>query len=129
MIIFNFYLGCLESLDFSLLNDLLNLVTQIMSDKILVLYSVIIISVPIVLILESRNAEKILKNIGRIGTGVLAGVGAVDSSLSLYDRYVDSQNKGSSSGDNSNNNNTDKKDNNNNNNNENKGDNKQNESK
>src|SRR5258707_2702975 len=47
----------------------------------------------IALILFSLQSKKnILKGIGQIGTGVLAGIGALDSGLNLYDRYMDSKN-------------------------------------
>ena len=91
------WLFCGFDLDF--LRECLSLVTLIVVDYIYVFYSFIAISILSLIILESRKADKIIKQIAPVGTGVLAGVGALDSSLNLYDRFKASQeNKGSDSG-------------------------------
>jgi hypothetical protein len=93
----NFVTCIFGGFDYALLSDWFSSVTQKFSECIFVLYSLIVLSISRVIILESRNADKIIKNIGRIGTGVLAGIGALDSSLNLYDRYKKSQSSSSSS--------------------------------
>nr|YP_009710680.1 hypothetical protein [Amanita muscaria]QFZ98629.1 hypothetical protein [Amanita muscaria] len=60
-------------------------------------------------ILFSNKSDKILKTIGHIGSDVLMGIGALDSSLNLYDRFkIDESNSNSSSNDTNNENNKDK---------------------
>lgn len=77
----------------------------------------------------SSQSNKILKTIGHIGSGVVMGLGALDSGLNLYDRFKNDSNNSSSSNDNNNNEENkdkdkDKKENKNNDDNKNKDDNK-----
>jgi hypothetical protein len=67
----------------------LQLFSTILNNGVFIILCFIIVSSILLNSYASKKAD-IIKNIGRIGTGVLAGVGAIDSSLSLYDRYKDS---------------------------------------
>lgn len=100
------YLDNLEDLKILYIQNL-----NIFSNRhIIILFSIVLIT-----IFLANKADKIIKNIGRLGTGTLAGVGAVDSVLNLYDRFIGDKNDSGSgnSGDSNNNsdkNNEDKKD-------------------
>lgn len=95
----NFVNWFFSGFEIDLLRENLSLVSLIVIDYIYVLYSLIVISILSLIVLESRSADKMIKKIGQVGTGVLATIGAVDSSLNLYDRYKESRkNKGSDSG-------------------------------
>lgn len=63
----------------------INFVNLFSYKNTIIVLSIILFSVSIILL--ANKADKIIKNIGQIGTGVLSGVGAVDSSLNLYDRF------------------------------------------
>ena len=96
----SFNLLCVDfNIDF--FKDCLSLVNPIVIDYLYVLSSIIATSIIGLIVLESSKAGKIIKQAGQVGTAVLAGVGAVDSTLNLYDRYKES--KGSHSEGSSNN--------------------------
>ena len=74
--------------DNSLIRDLILLHSDL---NFINIFDIIIVSILIVLVLPLiyfSGKKEIIKGIGRIGTAVLAGVGAVDSSLNLYDRIT-----------------------------------------
>jgi hypothetical protein len=74
------------------------------SENILTILIVLFCSIAVSIlsyILYSRGADKIIRQIGRIGTGALAGIGGVDSILNVYDRYQASGSSGGDSGGNS----------------------------
>lgn len=86
------------------LEDLKILYIQILNifsnRHIIILFSIVLIT-----IFLANKADKMIKNIGRLGTGSLPGVGAVDSVLNLYDRFIGDKNDSGSgnSGDSNNN--------------------------
>lgn len=80
--------------------DCLSLVKPIVNGYIYVLSSIIATSIIGLIVLESTKAGKIIKQAGQVGTAVLAGVGAVDSTLNLYDRYKESKGSNSDGGSN-----------------------------
>jgi hypothetical protein len=75
-----FYLDNLLNIDLSILMNIIKIFNNL---KIVLIF---VIFFTLISILFANKSEKIVKGIGRIGTGVLAGVGAVDSTISLYDR-------------------------------------------
>jgi len=79
----------------------LHLFSTILNNGVFIILWFIIVSSILLISYESKKAD-IVKNIGRIGTGVFDGVGDIDSSLSIYDRYKDSSG-GSGGSDSSNN--------------------------
>ena len=91
------------SLDIESLTEYFILVSNLVSDYYYVLFSIIVITSSGLTILLAGKADKILKRVGQVGTGVLATVGATDSVLNLHDRWKDyKDNKSSGSGDDSN---------------------------
>ena len=103
MVIFNInFLNLLfGDFDLNYLSYFLKVSNILTYNYMYVLFS-LIVSVIGLIILESKGADKVIRQIGQIGTGVLAGIGGTDSILNLYDRFKDSTG-GSSSGDNSDN--------------------------
>jgi hypothetical protein len=59
---------------------------------------------------SSRLGEKIIKNAGTIGTGIVIGLTGLESALNLVDRFKGSGNSGNSGGSDDNSDKKDKKD-------------------
>jgi hypothetical protein len=60
------------------------------------------------IIYSSRLGEKIIKNAGTIGTGIVLGITGLESALNLVDRFKGSGNSGNSGGSDDNSDNKDK---------------------
>ena len=103
MLLYNLtLLNIISYCDFNLLGEKLFYLSFYLLDNLPLVY-ISVMPIMGVMILFSTGKGKIIKQIGQIGTGVLATIGAVDSTLNLYDRYVDNK-SGSGESNNSNSN-------------------------
>jgi len=68
-----------------ILSFCLSTIYSFVGENVSIVYSIIIIGALSFIMFSKSN---IIKNVGKVGTAVLAGVGAVDSTLNIYDRII-----------------------------------------
>lgn len=104
MLLYNLpLLNIISYCDFNLLGEKLFYLSFDLLDTLPLVF-IIVVPIMGVMILFSAGRDKIIKQIGQLGTGVLAAIGTMDSTLNLYDRYMDSQSNSGDSNKNSGNN-------------------------